>query len=301
MTTAGLPTQPVPGVAVIALSSLPFASMAVLTRTLAGVVPSSQVVAVRFFIGLIGVGLMFGVTRTRPDLRRWRLLLVRGFFGGVAVLCYFFAIAHLGVGPATMLNYLSPVYAAVFAGVILKERPGLWLYIGLGLATLGAITVTAGTGAFEHPLSPGLGAMAGIASGIFGGASMTGVHALRKDTDAGTVFFAFCFVGLLIAAPVSFAGWVPLQGLTLLRVLGIGVLSFMAQMLFSWGMGFTTASRGSATTQLTPVVTWVLSVLLLKDWPSPITLGGAALCLAGVLIGLIPSTRQSGITTTARA
>jgi drug/metabolite transporter (DMT)-like permease len=278
-----------PGLAVIAFSSLPFATMAVLTRTLAGVVPSSQVVAVRFFIGLIGVALMFTFTRSRPNLRRWRLLLVRGFFGGVAVLCYFFAIANLGVGPATMLNYISPVYAAVFAGVILKERPGAWLYVGLVLATLGAILVTAGTGAFEHPLTPGLGAIAGVAAGVFGGASMTGVHALRKDTDATTVFFAFCFVGFLIAAPISSSTWVPLEGGTLLRVIGIGILSFIAQMLFSFGMGFTTASRGSAMTQLVPVVTWVLSVSLLGDWPQPITLAGAVLCLAGVLIGLVPS------------
>ncbi len=284
-------SKPVPGLALIAFSSLPFALMAVLTRTLAGVVPSSQIVATRFFLGLIGVGVFFLVQRRWPDLRRWRLLLLRGFFGGVAVLCYFFAISHLGVGPATMLNYISPVYAAVFAGVLLKERPGFWLYLGLGLATLGAITVTAGTGAFEHPLSPGLGALAGIASGLFGGASMTGVHALRKDTDAATVFFGFCFVGFFIAAPVASTGWVPLQGITLLCVLGIGALSFAAQMLFSFGMGFTSASRGSAMTQLTPVVTWVLSVALLHDWPNPITLVGAVLCLVGVLIGLVPSPR----------
>ena len=282
--------KPLPGVAIIAVSAIPFATTAVLARTLAGIVPSSQVVAIRIFVGLLGVAALFAFTGTRPDLRRWRLLLVRGFLGGVAVLCYFFAIANLGVGPATMLNYISPVYAAVFAGVILKERPGLWLYLGLALATLGAVLVTAGTGAFALPLRPGLGALAGLASGMFGGASMTGVHALRKDTDAATVFFAFCLVGFLIAAPVSLDGWVPLEGGTLIRVIGIGVLSFAAQMLFSWGMGFTTASRGSATTQLVPMATWILSVVFLSDWPQPLTFVGAVLCLGGVLIGLIPAT-----------
>ena len=128
---------------------------------------------------------------------------------------------------------------------------------------------------------------------------MTGVHALRKDTDASTVFFAFCLVGFLIAAPISSAGWVPLEGSTLLRVIGIGVLSFCAQMLFSFGMGFTTASRGSATTQLVPVVTWGLSILVLSDWPNPLTLAGAVFCLGGVLIGLIPAP-PARITATAR-
>ncbi len=293
--------KPTSGALVIALSSLPFATMAILTRTLTGVVSPSQVVAVRFLVGLLGVGLLFGLTRTLPDLRRWRLLMVRGFFGGVAVLCYFVAIARLGVGPATMLNYVSPVYAAVFARLILKERPGPWLYLGLALATFGAILVTGGTGAFEHPLNPGLGALAGIASGVFGGASMTGVHALRRDTDATTVFFGFCLVGFFIAGPVAVRGWVPLEGTTLLQVLAVGGLSFIAQMLFSWGMGFTTASKGSAMMQLTPVVTWVLSVVFLSEWPNGVTFVGAVLCLAGVLLGLVHVPPKRGLTTTVGA
>lgn len=274
------------GVAIIASSALPFAGMAVLTRAVAATVPSSQIVAARFLLGIAGAALMFAGARRGPDLRRWRLLLARGFFGGVAVTCYFFAIARIGAGPATMLNYLSPVYAAVFAAVLFKERPGLVLYAGLALATLGALLVTAGSG--TTALQPSLGALAGLAAGVLGGASMTGVHALRKDTDATTVFFAFCVIGFAVSAPLSVATWVPLTAELGVKLVLIGALSFAAQMLFSYGMGFTTASRGSATTQLTPVVTWLLSALALGEWPHAVTLAGALLCLAGVLIGLVP-------------
>lgn len=274
------------GVAIIASSSVPFAAMAVLTKSISAAVPSAQIVAVRFFIGVLGAGVMFAAARHRPDLRRWRLLLARGFFGGVAVTCYFFAIAQIGAGPATMLNYLSPVYASVFAAVLFKERPGLVLYVGLVLATLGAVLVTAGTG--FTALQPSFGALAGLAAGVLGGASMTGVHALRKDTDATTVFFAFCVVGLAVSAPIAAAQWAPLDGTLTWKLLLIGVLSLAAQMLFSHGMGFTTATRGSATTQLTPVVTWAVSALALEEWPRAVTLVGAGLCLAGVLIGLVP-------------
>ena len=280
---------------IIAFASLLFAVMAILTRLLTGKVPSAQIVVVRFIVGLLGVAGVFAARRTRPDLRRWRLLLLRGVLGGFAVLLYFFAIQTLGVGPATMLNYLSPVYAAVFAGVVLKERPGIWLYLGVMLATIGAAFVTAGTGAFEHPLSPGLGALAGLCSGIFSGAAMTGVHALRRTTDASTVFFAFCFFGLLMALPLAVPVWVPLDGLWG-PVLGVGLASFAAQMLYTYGMGFTSASRGSATTQLTPVVTWLLSVALLDEWPRAVTLVGALLCLGGVLLGMVGSRATSADT-----
>lgn len=277
-----------PGAGLIALSSLPFAAMAVLTRTVTQTVPSAQVVTIRFLLGLVGAAVLFAAHRTRPDLRRWRLLLARGFLGGVAVTCYFFAISRLGAGPATMLNYLSPVYAAVFAAVLFRERPGLVLYLGLTLATVGAVLVTAGTTPVDHPLRPSLGAFAGLAAGVLGGASMTGVHALRRDTDATTVFFAFCLIGAAVSAPFAVAGWVPLTAELGWKLVAIGVLSFAAQMLFGFGMGFTTATRGSATTQLTPVVTWLLSAVALGEWPRPVTLIGALLCLAGVLLGLLP-------------
>jgi len=64
-------------------------------------------------------------------------------------------------------------------------------------------------------------------------------------------------------------------------------LSFAAQLLFSYGMGFTSASRGSVMTQLTPVVTWVLSIALLDAWPDLVTFAGALLCLGGGLVTLI--------------
>jgi drug/metabolite transporter (DMT)-like permease len=282
-------------VLIIVFASLLFAVMALLTRLLSGKIPSAEIVAVRFLVGLFGVAGVFVARRTRPDLRRWRLLLFRGLLGGVAVLLYFFAIQTIGVGPATMLNYLSPVYAAVIAGVVLKERPGIWLYAGVVLATIGAGFVTASTGSLEHPLTPSLGALAGLCSGVCGGAAMTGVHALRKDTDASTVFFAFCFFGLLLSLPLAAGTWVPLDGLWG-PVLGIGVVSFAAQMLYTYGMGFTSASRGSATTQLTPVVTWLLSVVLLDEWPRALALTGAVLCLGGVLIGLVgPRPAHSGV------
>ncbi len=263
--------------------------MAILAKSVSATLPSSQIVAVRFFVGILGAGVLFGAARHGPDLRRWRLLLARGFFGGLAVTCYFFAIAQLGAGPATLLNYLAPVYASVFAAVLFKERPGLVLYLGLALATVGGVLVTAGTG--FTAVGPTLGALAGVAAGVLGGASMTGVHALRKDTDATTVFFAFCVVGFAVSAPIAAAQWAPLTPALTGRLLLIGVLSLAAQMLFSYGMGFTTATRGSATTQLIPVVTWAASALMLGEWPRAVSLAGALMCLAGVLIGLLPRHR----------
>jgi S-adenosylmethionine uptake transporter len=292
------------GTWLIVLSSVFFAVMAVLARHLSKQVPAVQLSFIRFAVGSAAMALVFVARREGPDLRHPKKLLLRGLFGTGAVLTYFVAIQRLGSGPATVLNYCSPIYAALFASLFLGERPSGFARLGLGIATLGAVLVTWATGEFSKPLEPGIGGLAGIASGALGGAAITVIRSLRQDTNAFTVFSAFSGVGLLISAPLVFGvvGWVPLEGDLAWQCLVMGVLSIGGQLLFTWGMGYTTAASGSATTQLVPVLAWVLGVAVLHEPLGLASAVGALLCVGGVLLGawkpVSAPHRQSGATVT---
>jgi len=279
------------GTWLIVLSSIFFSVMAVLARHLSKSVPAFQLSFIRFGIGAMVMTTYFLVRRRPPDLTHAPKLLLRGLFGTGAVLTYFIAIERLGSGPATVLNYCSPIYAALFAGFFLGERPSGLARIGLGLATIGAVLVSVATGEFSTPLHPGLGGVAGLASGIFGGAAITVIRSLRKDTNAPTVFAAFSFVGLVVTTPLALPGWVPLDGALLPLVLVMGLLSVGGQLLFTLGMGFTSATAGSATTQLVPVLAWVLGISVLSEPVSVLSAAGALLCVSGVVLGAL---RQPG-------
>lgn len=263
--------------------------MAVLARHLSKQLPAFELSFIRFAIGTVLMTSLFVWRRTPPDLKHSKKLLLRGLFGTSAVLTYFIAIERLGSGPATVLNYCSPIYAALFASIFLKERPTGLMRAGLGLATIGAVLVSIATGEFSQPLHPGLGGVAGLASGIFGGAAITVIRSLRNDTNAPTVFLAFSVVGLLISAPLAIPHWVPLDGALLPLALLMGLLSVGGQLLFTWGMGFTTATSGSATTQLVPVLAWFFGVTLLSEPIAPLSALGAVLCVGGVLLGALQS------------
>jgi len=273
------------GVGLIALSSLFFAVMAVTARTLAGQVPPAQLVTLRHVVGLGGMAVFFPALRRKPNLSRPWLLLLRGVLGGTAVLTYFTAIHHLGAAPATVLNYAAPIYAAVFAAVFLGERPTPFMAVGLVLASAGAALVALSGEGLHFSGASGVGAIAGVASGIAGGAAMTTIKAVREDADSGTVFLAFSVVGLAMAAPLAVGHWVPLEGWVLVRVLAVGVLAIFGQMLFTWGMGHTSATVGSATTQLVPAFSWVLALGVLKEQVTAASVLGAVMCVAGVLLG----------------
>jgi drug/metabolite transporter (DMT)-like permease len=288
MASGAVPRPAVNGIAVIAVSSLFFGVMAVFTRLLAGEIPAAQIAAFRFAVGIAGCGVIYAWKRQLPRLTQWRFLALRGLFGGVAVVTYFFAIERLGAARATVLNYSSPIYAAVFAAWFLGETSTTTRRLGLLIATSGAMLVTFSSGSVENPFVPDVGAIAGIVSAISGGAAMTAIRRLRNDTDALTVFFAFCVVGLLVSAPLAAPGWVPISAHALRILLAVGLLSIGGQLLFTYGMGFTSATSGSATTQLVPAVAWTLALGWLGEPVTLLGVVGAVLCVSGVLLGVVP-------------
>lgn len=274
------------GTSLIAISSVLFAGMAVLARLVAGKVPVGQLVVIRFVIGLLGVGSLFLVRGKGPRAPRPFLWMLRGLFGGLAVYFYFVAIEQLGVGPATVLNYSAPIHAALFGVIFLRERVTPHLVSGLAIATCGAALVVTGTLDLSKPFSLGPGVLAGLASAVFSGAAMAVIRSLRSDTDAATVFFSFCLFGCIVGSLFSGGRWEPLTSETMWPALGVGLLSLVAQLLFTHAFAYVTAAVGAATTQLTPAISWLLAVWLMDEPVKPITAVGAFVCVAGVLWGV---------------
>jgi S-adenosylmethionine uptake transporter len=132
-----------PATVALISAALVFAAMALATKVAAARLPGPQIAFVRFLIGLAACA----VARTHVPMRaRNKLgLVMRGAFGGAAVLCFFLGIAHLPVGVATLLNYTAPVFTAVYAALFLGEsitRPTLG---ALALTTVGVVMVMVGT------------------------------------------------------------------------------------------------------------------------------------------------------------
>jgi drug/metabolite transporter (DMT)-like permease len=270
--------------------------MAVAVRAVSGQVGPGQLVVVRFGLGMLGAAAIFLARRQAPRIPRPIPWASRGLLGGAAVYCYFLAIRDIGVGPATLLNYAAPIYASTFAVFFLRERPTLHLIGGVLVSTVGAVLVAASTSSSTTHFELGLGAACGIASGMLSGAAMATIRGLRRDTDATTVFLSFCIFGALIGLPFALGDWIPFTAASLLWTLAVGALSFVAQLLFTWGFGYVTASVGSATTQLTPAVSWAMAALLLGEGMKSVTAIGAVVCVAGVLwgaVGFLPPGRKS--------
>ncbi|MCP3103222.1 DMT family transporter [Myxococcus sp. K15C18031901] len=273
------------GTPLLVFSSMAFAVMALCARLLAGRLSPGQVAAGRFALGLLFLACYFPLMRRRPRFGRVPLWALRGIFGGSAVYLYFIAIDRMTVGPAVLLNACWPIYAAIIGWLFLRERVTGTLFGGLVLTTLGAGLVMWSTMGEGTSVSMGLGAWAGMASAVLGGAAVVVIRALRHETDAATVFLSFCLFGLLFSLPFALQDWRPLGWDVALPLLGVGVSSVVGQMTFTYAFGYVTAVAGGVATQLTPVFSWVMGALLLGEAVSPVAVTGALVCIAGVLWG----------------
>jgi drug/metabolite transporter (DMT)-like permease len=171
------------------------------------------------------------------------------------------------------------------APLFLKERSSRWLVLGLLVATVGAGCVAVGAGTGGRGLNV-LGLAAGVASGVLSGAAITSVRSLRQSTDAFTVYFAFCALGLVFSLAPAMASWSTLSPQAWWLVLAMSVVSLIGQLLYTYAMGFTETVPAGVVNQLAPVFSFAMAVLFLGDRPQMLTLTGAVLCIAGVLLGL---------------
>ena len=94
-------------------------------------------------------------------------VILRGVLGTLAIACNFYAVDHMNLADANMLNKLSPFFTVLFSWLLLKEelRPGSILALFAAFAGALLIVKPGGSG-FEL-----LPALAGVLGGGLGGGS----------------------------------------------------------------------------------------------------------------------------------
>jgi drug/metabolite transporter (DMT)-like permease len=270
----------------IASSSVLFAAMALGVRILSRQLSAGQIASVRFVLGILGGMALFGLMRQWPIIRRPWLWAARGLLGGLSAYFYFVSIQHLEVGPAAVLNNTAPAFASVFAFYYLRERVNAHVVLGLVVAMLGSAMVAYGTHQPGQAFALGLGVWAGLASAVLSGGAIVVMRALRRDTDALTVFLSFSVFGLLWSAPMALWERAPLPASDVwVPLLAVGVFSVAAQLLYTHGLGFVPVASGSVVNLLMPALTWMGAVAWLGESASPVSIWGALLSAAGVLWG----------------
>ena len=277
------------------LASLLFAGMGVFAKMLSASMPSLEVV---FFRNVFGVLIIGGSLLHRPIRgeggRPW-LLFFRGFIGFLALLMFFYDIAHIPLGEAMTYSKTSPIWTAIFAYIFLHEvlSAKQWLAVLVGFVGIVLITDPFTTPFDKYDLL-------GILSGMGAALAYTSVRELKRYYDTRAIVLSFMGVGtlgpllLMLAAPFVdapqldflFASFEAPHGIMWVQIVAMGLLATLAQVFMTKAYGETKAGIVGAVSYSNIAFSILFGLLFLGDpWPDIIKfLGIILIVVSGVLV-----------------
>jgi len=270
------------GIICILCSSFSFAVMNVFVR-LAGDLPSVQK---SFFRNLIAVLFAYIIIRKSGEKLSYKkenipLLIVRSVFGTIGILGNFYAVDHLALSDASMLNKLSPFFAILFSFLLLKERLKLYQVLSLITAFIGMLFVVKPTGTNMN-LIP---AIAGLCGGMSAGIAYTLVRQLGLRGEKGP-FIVFFFSGFscLILLPFMLLDFHPMTLQQILVLLGAGLGAAGGQFGITAAYCFAPAKEISVFDYSQILFSAVLGFLLFQQIPDSLSILGYCIIIAAAIV-----------------
>ena len=240
----------------------------------------------RFVFAVLGVLILWVVGFQSISLVNLQALFWRGFFGSLSIIGYFVALQTTSSGKGTLLNYTCILWTNVFAILFFGQKPPKHFFWYLLLAAVGIELVLD-----VQWNNLNLGDLAGLFSGITGGAAVLAIQRSRRTDTALSVFGSFTLFGFLLSGAALLWGgsvgssmnylsqWTTpdFQGFSIL--LGVGASAMIAQMLFSEAIGHISLALGTLLTLSVPVLAALFGCAFLKEPLTPHFVTGMVLVL----------------------
>lgn len=258
------------------LAGLVLISLNSVIKSFAARLPAAELL---FFRGLFGTMFLLPIVIARG----WRSVmtqhpkmhLLRSSFGTASMFGVFYAVSHLPLADATAILFSSPLFATVFAALILREVVG-WRRAVATLIGFGGVLVM---------MRPGSGTIEPASLVALGAALLTGALAIiirrlsGKDSPYVIIFW-FTTVGSLMILPVALAVWVPpLPGDWPLLVL-IGLLGLLGQSAFTFAFSIGESSAVAPFDYLRLIFAGIFGYVFFSELPDVWSLTGAAIIMA---------------------
>jgi DME family drug/metabolite transporter len=294
----GLGVRPQLGALAILAAAGLWGTVGVATRALYTLAPAANALSIGFFrlafsVPALGLAawLVVGPALFRVARRDLAVMLLMSAMMALYQVCYFAAIARLGVAVAVITTICSaPVLVAGLAALFLRERFTRRMAVALAAALAGTLlTASLSPAAAGQPdqraagVLLALGSAAGYAVLTLCSRALAGrYHPLQPITVAFTS-------GALLLLPFALAGGLslayPVAGWLLLLHLGL-LPTALAYWLFLRGLQSTPATTASIIVLAEPLTSTLLAAWLFGERLPPSGLAGAAL-LVGALALLL--------------
>lgn len=237
----------------------------------------------------LGAGALWLVPKARAtSVQRadWPRLVALSFLW-VAIPFTLFPIAqqYINSAIAGMLNGAMPIFAAVFAVILLRRLPRRTMIVGLVIGFVGVVAISAPS--IGQGSSEALGVVLVLLATVCYGISVNIAAPIQQQYGSIPVMARMLALATVWTAPLGLIGaagsefaWGPFVAVATAGVLGTGIAFVIMGSL----VGRVGATRASFITYVIPVVALVLGVVFRGDEVAPIAVVGVVLVIAGAAL-----------------
>ena len=253
----------------------------------------------RLASGALALGVISLVRREGvPPRSAWRGIAISGvlWFGFYMVVLNW-GEQQVDAGTAALVVNIGPILIALLGSRLLGDAMPPRLLAGMAVSFAGAVTV--GLSMSGDGGSSVLGVVLCLLAAVaYAGGVVAQKPALARASALQVTTFG-CLVGAVMCLPfagqlVGQAGDAPVSATLNMVYLGIFPTA-LAFTTWAYALARTTASKMGATTYAVPALVVLMSWLALGEIPGLLTLGGGALCLAGVAVSRSRARTGAGV------
>lgn len=288
----------VKGVFYILVSAFSFALMAMFIR-LSGDVPFIQKTffrnSIAFFIAL--GALLFGIKKNGTEAYKvpkesWLFLLLRAMAGTLGVFGNFYAVDHLILSDASILNKMAPFYTVIFCWLLLGEKLKLIPALAIFGAFGGAMLVAKPSFNFSQTLP----SLAGIVGGFGAGFAYACVRKLgsQKCPKQIIILFFSAFTSLIVL-PYMFLHYAPMTEFQTFCLIMTGVTATVGQFTITAAYFHAPASKISIFDFCQVIFSASLGYFVFGQKPDLLSFAGYVIIISMAVINFIYNNRRSAI------
>lgn len=154
--------------------------------------------------------------------KKW--LLLRGAAGVISLTCFFQSLNYLPLGTAVSLRYTSPIFAAIFAFIFLKEKikPIQWL---LFLVAFAGVIIIKGFGVDVNSKGLILVQLSAISLGVI----FVVIRKIGQTENPLVIINYFMVMAFLFGGIMSINNWKTPNLLECLLLLSLGIFGYVGQ------------------------------------------------------------------------
>ena len=262
-----------------------FSLMTVCVKKIDNRIPIYELVFFRSLLSLFITSWIINKRNLDPWGDNKPLLVLRGIFGTIALVCIFYAVRNMPLNISTVIQYTYPIFISIFAGILINEKITKNLIIASITGWLGILIILnpsqlSSLNIELNNLTIGIAFLGAISTSL----AYIAVKKLSSTEDVFVIIKYFPLISVITLSPIVLINWVTPNINDLIWIIGIGLFTQAGQIFLTLGIKKLQTSEAATINYLQVFFGSLWGILFFNELININFIMGSLLVLLGTII-----------------